>query len=79
MFLQSATQFYGREKITAQEIVEISGVLPEKMNQQLWKAVNTTSFDEALSASKVLAWNGYPMISLLSKVSFLCFGTVQIR
>eukprot|EP01138_Halocafeteria_seosinensis_P009631 gb/GECG01009841.1/.p1 GENE.gb/GECG01009841.1/~~gb/GECG01009841.1/.p1 ORF type:complete len:196 (+),score=26.42 gb/GECG01009841.1/:1-588(+) len=68
MFLQSASQFYGRNGVTPEGIVEISGILPEKMNKQIWDAVQTVSFDTAHSASKALAWNGYPMISLLNKV-----------
>jgi len=66
--LQCASQFSENEEVKPEEVIEISGMVPKDVVENLWKAWSSGSFDEAQREVESIIKEGHSAPMLLSQL-----------
>ncbi|XP_046852527.1 replication factor C subunit 4-like [Xenia sp. Carnegie-2017] len=67
-YLQSASRLKGSEEITKQDIVEISGIVPDKVIDDIFHSASSNSFEKLDLSVKNLMLEGYPGSQIISQI-----------
>lgn len=67
-YLQSAYRLKGEDEITKQDVLEISGIVPDKVVNSLLEVSHSNSYDKLDSAVKDIILDGYPGTQIISQI-----------
>lgn len=78
MFLQTASRLHAGDTVTPESLVEIAGIVPQRLIKTLLDAVMNKRFDPIQVAVKELILEGFGAGQVLSQVCFLLGGLTGI-
>eukprot|EP01112_Ceratiomyxa_fruticulosa_P020155 TRINITY_DN6791_c0_g1_i2.p1 TRINITY_DN6791_c0_g1~~TRINITY_DN6791_c0_g1_i2.p1 ORF type:complete len:364 (+),score=61.27 TRINITY_DN6791_c0_g1_i2:109-1200(+) len=67
-FLQSAYRLHGGKDLDSESIINVAGVMPESITQDLMTACQSNSFDQLQTKVSDIISQGYPAIQVISQL-----------
>lgn len=67
-YLQSAARLKGDEEVTIQDIIEISGIVPDNVIDAVLESANSNSYERLDSSVKDIILEGYPGAQVISQI-----------
>ena len=77
--LQSASQLHGATGMTGDSIIDVAGLVPPAMIDDLWAAINSRQFKKMEDQVELLIMEGYSTMTILSTLHGLVVNSSELE